>query len=207
MTQRKRTVLSVLLITLLLGALSFTAAATDLVSVGGEGAAKVKADRATLYFSVEGAGETEDAAAAESARRMKEAEKILTAFGETAETGYHSYTDPTTSRTHVGRELVFTTDHPEKVEELFEKLPTVGGVNLYCVSYEATNTTDAAKEALTRAVAQAKEKAKALGITEEPHAIRETECYTTENGRKLTVTCRAELLFGDGGKGDAHAPR
>ena len=206
MTQKKRTVLSVLLITLLLCSLAFTAAATDVVSVNGEGQAKGKVSRATLYLSIEAEGESESAAATKAKERMTKAEKLLEPIGETVETGYHSYTDPMNPTVHVGRELTFTTEHHEKVDELFEKLPEIGGVSMYCVSYEATDTTEAAKEALTRAVADAKEKASALGITEEPTAIRETECYTTENGGKPTIVCRVELLFDKVREGGAHAP-
>lgn len=207
MTQNKRTVLSVLLIAVLLGALTFTAAATDAVSVIGEGRARGCVAAATLYLSIEAEGESEAAASAESHRRLTEAEKILGTFGETTETGYHTFTDSQSHTVHVARELTFATEQPEKVGELFEKLPAVGGVSVYCVTYEAPDDTAAAAEALTRAVADAKEKAKALGITEEPQAIRETECYTTENGGHLTLVCRVELCFGKGRGGDAHAPR
>ena len=69
-------------------------------------------------------------------------------------------------------------------------------MSVHGVSYEAARSDEAAKEALLRAVAAAKEKAKALGITADPDAVRETECYTTENGGKITVISRVELCYG-----------
>lgn len=202
MTQKKRTVLSVLLILLLLGALTFTAAATEVVFVGGEGHAAGKAESATLYLSVDAEGESEKAAAAESRRRTQEAEKILAPLGDVTVTGFHAY--PEDGRVRVGRELVFTTKHPEKIPTLFERLSTVGGVSVHGVSYEAARSDEAAKEALLRAVAAAKEKAKALGITADPDAVRETECYTTENGGKITVISRVELRYGKRDEKAAH---
>lgn len=207
MTQRKRAVLSALLIFVMLGALVLTSGAVNVVSLGGTGEVKGRAESATLYFSVEAEGESENAALGDLARRMEEVGKIMQPLGETTETGYHSYSDAASSRVHVGKELIFVTEQPEKVALLFEKLPAVGGVNLHCVSYEAKNTAQAAKEALRLAVEDAKEKAKALGMTKEPDAVRETESYTVEHAGRITVVSRVELLFGEGGERIPHATR
>lgn len=203
---RKRKLLCLLPCVLLLFALFCIAVSAERACVCGNGSATLKADTAFLCLGVKAEGADEASAAKENRTRTDALRKLLGTEAEISETGYYTADLPESERVRVTR--TFCVRMPAgKLSAFLEGLTDGVGFELYGVSCGAENTTDAELSALKAAVAEAKKKAEALGITGEEYSLRECESFLSEEGERITVHTRVELCYGSEPRQGVPIPR
>ncbi len=186
---------------LLVTALALPAAAEESMTganLSGTGRVSVPADSAIISFELLSSGSTQARAQKESQKAAEMLAASITAdFGEAVslrEVGYYTGEGFSGTRFLITRTMMLSTSRPEEADALRDYLIAQGVSSVFDVSYACHDLTPYRDEALRLAIADAKRKAEALGITLPAVTVRERGCFDSPFDH--TLTCEVEVVFG-----------
>lgn len=179
-----------------------SAASIPKATVSGEGSVLVNADRFSISFSVESAGQDKDKVAETSSAINDSIKRELGSFGELSHDGYYTFTDPEGHVT-VCRSYTLTSKRVSEVTAVTDKLIRLGATCICSPVYSLSSPEEHEQKALKLAIEDAKRRAAACGIKGEPSSLRDLGdaphcyrfCHTPETGGKVRVECRVVLGF------------
>lgn len=168
-------------------------------TLNGCGRVLVSADCAYIEVCIETIAQDAEKAEAQSETAEKSLSDLFSPYGCITEQFYNFYPSPQTYE--ICRTFLCKTDRVGEIQAIRKAISKIAGLRIYGVRYELNDSAEAEREALSRAIADAEEKAKALDDGLCLVDFYEVSCWKmpandcSENGAAIQVEVCVQARF------------